>query len=172
VMGILTSEANLTNQVLTAPAGDRYSYIEEGVAQVLDHSLTSAGLNPNVRGLNFVHANADAPVASNPASDHDGVVLFVMSDFDGDGYADDADSCATGDARPTVILGDCDSGVANLAFEGGCTLADQINAMHASARNHGQFVSSVGKLLNDLMKSGAITGAEKGALESCAARMN
>lgn len=172
VMGILTSGASLTNQVLTVAAGDRYSYIEEGIAQVLDHSLTSAGLNPNVRGMNFVHANADAAVKSNPASDHDGVVLFVMSDFDADGYADDVDNCATGDARPTVILDGCDSGAPNLAFEGGCTLADQINALHASARNHGQFVSSVGKLLNDLMKNGQLTGAEKGAIESCAAQMN
>ena len=172
VMGILTSNANLTNQVLTVTAPERYSYVEDGVAQVLDHSLTSQPLNPNVRELDMVHANADAAFSSNPPSDHDGVVLFVMTDHDGDGYADDQDNCPTGDARPTVILNGCDSGAPNIAFPGGCTLADQINALHASAKNHGQFVASVGKLLGDLMKNGQLTGAQKGAIESCAGQWN
>jgi len=172
VMGILTTGAGLTNQVLSVEAGERYSYIQNGVAQVLDHSLTSAGLDPYVRGLTMVHANADAPVSFGAESDHDAVVLFVMSDYDGDGHADDADSCPTGDTRPKVILDGCDTGVANLAMAGGCTLTDQINALHESAKNHGQFVSEVAKLLHALVKSGAITGAEKGAIESCAAQWN
>lgn len=172
IMGILTSSASLTNQVLTVSAGDRYSYVEDGVAQVLDHSLTSAAVNPFVRGMQFAHANADAPYATSPASDHDGVVLFVMTDHDGDGLADDNDDCPTGDARPTVILNGCDSGAPNIAFAGGCTLADQINALHASAKNHGQFAAAVGKLLDGLKKSGQLTGAQKGAIESCAAQWN
>jgi hypothetical protein len=172
VMGILTSEANLTNQVLTVPANDRYSYLHDGVAQVLDHSLTSATLNSWVRGVNYARANADAPVSAGAASDHDGVVLYVMTDHDGDGYADDVDSCPTGDARATVIIGDCDSGAPNLAMGGGCTLADQLAAIKATAKNHGQYVSEVGKLLNGLMKSGQLTGAQKGAIESCAGQSN
>lgn len=171
VMGILTSSANLTNQVLTVPAAERYSYIHEGVTQVLDHSLTSAPLNPYVRGVNFAHTNADAPVAFGPASDHEGVVLYVMTDHDGDGYADDADDCPTGDTSATVVLDGCDSGAPNILFDGGCTLADRINALKASAKNHGQFVSSVGKLLNGL-KGNELTGAQKGAIESCAAQWN
>jgi hypothetical protein len=38
------------------------------------------------------------------------------------------------------------------------------------ARNHGQFVSCVAHLLNSLKSDGRITGGEKGALQSCAAR--
>ncbi len=171
VMGILTSSADLTNQVLTVPPAERYSYIHEGVTQVLDHSLTSAPLDPYVRGVNFAHTNADAPVAFGPASDHEGVVLYVMTDHDGDGYADDTDDCPTGDASPTVVLDGCDSGVPNILFAGGCSLADQIAALKASAKNHGQFVSSVGKLLNSL-KGNELTGAQKGAIESCAAQWN
>jgi predicted extracellular nuclease len=172
VMGILTSTASLINQVFLASATERYSYVEEGVAQVLDHSLTSAPLNPNVRDLDFAHANADKPFEADPASDHDGVVLFVMSDHDGDGYPDDEDDCPTGDASATVVLDGCDSGAPNIAFPGGCTLTDQITALHASAKNHGQFVSSVAKLLNALVKSGQLTGAQKGAIQSCAAQWN
>ncbi|HEX8253367.1 MAG TPA: hypothetical protein VF846_09485, partial [Thermoanaerobaculia bacterium] len=172
VMGILTSSANLTNQVLTVAANDRYSYVHDGIAQVLDHSLTSAALNTYVRGANFAHTNADAPYALAPASDHDGVVLYVMTDHDGDGYADDTDSCPTGDARATVILNGCDSGVPNMLFEGGCTLADKIAALRAEAKNHGQFVAAVGKLLNSFKKGQDLTGAQKGAIQSCAAQWN
>ncbi|HEX2834058.1 MAG TPA: lamin tail domain-containing protein [Thermoanaerobaculia bacterium] len=172
VMHTVTANAGLTNQVLTVAANDRYSYVEEGVAQVLDHTLTSTALNPFVRGAAFGHANADAPSSAAAPSDHDGVVLFVMTDHDGDGFADDQDNCATGDARPTVILDGCDSGVANPVNANGCSLTDQLTALHAAAKNHGQFVSSVAKLLNEWMKNGVITGAQKGALESCVARWN
>ncbi len=172
VMGILTSGANLTNQVLTVAAGDRYSYVHEGVAQVLDHSLTSQPLNSWVRALQYARANADSPVAFSPASDHDGVVLFVMTDHDGDGYADDNDTCATGDARPTVILNGCDSGAPNFIFEDGCSLTDKIVALRASAKNHGQFVTAVGKLLNGMKKGNELTGAQKGAITACAGRWN
>lgn len=171
VMGIVTANAGLTNQVLSVAANDRYSYVHEGVAQVLDHSLTSASLDPFVRALEFARANADAPAAAEAVSDHDGLVLFVMTDHDGDGYPDDADGCPTGDSRATVILGGCDSGAPNIAFGGGCTLADQINGLRGSAKNHGQFVASVGKLLDGLVKNGSLTGAQRGAIESCAARM-
>jgi predicted extracellular nuclease len=172
VMGILTTTASLTNQVFLSPANERYSYVQNGVAQVLDHSVTSSTMNPWVRDLDFAHANADKPFEANPASDHDGVVLFVMSDHDGDGYADDDDDCPTGDTSPTVVLDGCDSGAPNIAFPGGCTLADQIAALHASAKNHGQFVSSVANLLNSLVSSGQLTGAQKGAIQSCAAQWN
>ncbi|MEA2463098.1 MAG: hypothetical protein QOJ98_845, partial [Acidobacteriota bacterium] len=172
VMGILTSSANLTNQVLTVAANDRYSYVHEGVAQVLDHSLTSLPLNAWVRGLQWVRANADAPVASSPASDHDGVVLYVMTDHDGDGYADDNDTCATGDARPTVILDACDSGAPNIIFADGCSLTDKIVALHAAAKNHGQFMAAVGKLINGMKKGDELTGAQKGAITACAGQWN
>ena len=172
VMGILTSTANLTNQVLTVAANDRYSYVEEGVAQVLDHSLTSAPLNAYVRELNFAHVNADAPVALSPASDHDGVVLFVMTDHDADGLADDLDNCPAGDARPTVILNGCDSGAPNLIFAGGCSLADLINEAHATAKNHGQFLAEVNRILNSLKKDNSLTGEQKGAITACAGQWN
>lgn len=94
---------DLTNQVLSLPMVpfDRYSYVHEGSGQVLDHSLTSEALNPWVRDLQFARGNSDAPDSflgdySSPVriSDHDGVVLYVMTDYDGDGIADDVDNCA------------------------------------------------------------------------------
>ncbi len=91
---------NLTNQVLGLPAADRYSFIFGGTAQVLDHALTSSALNTFARGMAYGRGNADAardlinddttPLRS---SDHDGLVLYVMSDFDADGVPDDQDAC-------------------------------------------------------------------------------
>lgn len=77
-------DPNLTNQVDHLPAGERYSFIFSGSAQVLDHALTSSTLNPAVTGFAYGRGNADAAVdlindASTPlrASDHDGLVLFI-----------------------------------------------------------------------------------------------
>ena len=75
---------DLTNQVLNLPANERYSFVFRGSAQVLDHALTTSGLDPDVTGFAYGRGNAGAPLAlldddSTPlrASDHDGFVVFV-----------------------------------------------------------------------------------------------
>jgi len=90
-------DPNLYDEVLGMPAGQRYSYIYDGTAQVLDHALTSQGIAPFVRGMQYGRGNADAPeylelddFTPQRCSDHDGLVLFLMSDFNGDGVPDDA----------------------------------------------------------------------------------
>ncbi len=93
-------DPDLTNQVLSLPSEERYSFIFGGNAQVLDHMLTGVSANPFVRGVQFGRGNADTPssfatVAATAlrSSDHDGLVLYLMSDRDGDGVADDVDNC-------------------------------------------------------------------------------
>lgn len=93
---------NLFDQALSLPTAERYSFIFNGSAQLLDHTLTTANLSSYLRGLQFSRGNADAPASlvSNPVtplgmSDHDGEVLFVMTDADADGLADDVDNCST-----------------------------------------------------------------------------
>ena len=95
-----------------------------------------------------------------------------ISDTDGDGVPDSQDLCPNSDLNPTVVIDGCDSGVANQLDADGCTLADLIQEIAAGAANHGQFVSGVAQLANDLKKAGIITGQEKGALQSCAAQAN
>ena len=75
---------DLTNQVLSLPAEERYSFIFQGSAQVLDHALTSTALNPAVTGFAYGRGNADAAVdlinddsTSLRSSDHDGLVLYL-----------------------------------------------------------------------------------------------
>ncbi|HET7711847.1 MAG TPA: endonuclease/exonuclease/phosphatase family protein [Thermoanaerobaculia bacterium] len=70
-------EPNLTNHVSRLPATERYSYLFEGSAQVLDHALTSAAWTQNVQGLEYARTNADAPDSANAISDHDGLVLYI-----------------------------------------------------------------------------------------------
>ena len=70
---------------------------------------------------------------------------------------------------PTVIIGGIDSGVPNLLLSSGSTISDMIASAAIEAENHGQFVSSVAAIANDLMKSGVISGSQKGGLQSCAA---
>jgi predicted extracellular nuclease len=91
---------DLFNQLLSEPAAERYSFVFDGSAQALDHSLTSQALAPFVRGLDHLRGNADSPAGLLNdfstvlrAADHDGLALFVMSDYDADGDPDDADNC-------------------------------------------------------------------------------
>ncbi len=94
-------DPNMSNVVDTIVAADeRYSFIFSGNAQVLDHALVSSEAVGLVSGAEFGRGNADGaeelinddmtPVAS---SDHDGLVVYMMKDADGDKVADAVDFC-------------------------------------------------------------------------------
>ena len=92
---------DLTNQTFNMPADQRYSFVFDGTAQSLDHAITSQALDVHVRGAEHARGNADAPFAfavdGNTAlrsSDHDGTVLFLLTDLDADGVPDSLDACA------------------------------------------------------------------------------
>jgi hypothetical protein len=97
-------------------------------------------------------------------------------DSDGDGVPDSEDNCPHSDLSPTVVIGGCDSGVDNDlfvddgGFGNGCTTSDLIAACGEDVSNHGKFVSCVAHLTNDLKRAGAITGQQKGKIQSCAAQ--
>jgi hypothetical protein len=96
---------------------------------------------------------------------------FEPGDTDGDGVGDDVDECPATDASAlTVVVGTCDSGVANTLLPSGCSMTDLVTACVAGAKNHGKFVSCVAKAMNALKKSHVISGAQKGKIQSCAAR--
>ncbi len=95
---------------------------------------------------------------------------WTFPDADGDGVADDEDCNPNSDVRPTIVLCNRNTGVPNTLFENGCTMADLIAQLAASASNHGQFVSGVAQLTNQWVQDGLITGQQKGAIQSAAAR--
>ncbi len=78
--------------------------------------------------------------------------------------------CSIPDTELTVIIDGCDSGVSNDVVEQDCTVSDKITQCAMSAQNHGEFVSCVAHLTNDLKKQGKITGKDKGKIQSCAAK--
>jgi hypothetical protein len=107
-------DPNLTNRVLSLPEGQRYSFIFGGSAQVLDHALTSAGLDPFVtdfaftRGNSDVAANGDQGPDARRVSDHDGLALFLLADSDLDGVPNAEDRCSATqipESVPEILLG-------------------------------------------------------------------
>ena len=89
---------------------------------------------------------------------------------DGDGVPDGVDQCIGSSRDATVIIDGCNSGVPNTTFPTGCRISDQINDCAVGAGNHGAFVSCVADLTNTLKANGVISGSQKGAIQSCAAR--
>ncbi len=103
-------DPDLVDRTLDLPAAERYSYVTSGTAEAIDHILTAAPLADWVRGFAYARHSADAPasLAADPttplrASDHDGAVLWIMSDADADGVPDDVDDCVA--TEPPVVTG-------------------------------------------------------------------
>ena len=95
-----------------------------------------------------------------------------LNDEDGDGVCGDVDECANSSQGLTVSVAGCESGVSNTLFATGCTLQDRVNNCGVGASNHGEFVSCVAHLTNDLKSQGLLTGRQKGRIQRCAAKSN
>lgn len=80
-------DPNLTNQVMSLPPDERYSFIFSGSAQVLDHALTTEAMTARVRWFAYGRGNTDAAVdllndaaTALRSSDHDGFVMAFVGD--------------------------------------------------------------------------------------------
>ena len=94
---------------------------------------------------------------------------------DRDGVLEAEDKCSESILTDTVIIEgceECDSGVRNVVFKDGCTMSDLIAQCSGGEKDHGNFVSCVADLTNEWKSAGFISGAEKGAIQSCAAKSN
>ncbi|MBT8108347.1 MAG: lamin tail domain-containing protein [Gammaproteobacteria bacterium] len=168
---------NLTNSV---PESERYSFVFRGSAQALDHALTSMSLDMSFRGLEYGRGNADAAVDlinddTTPlrSSDHDGLVLFITKDVDGDGVNDDADVCPAtsipeapteglGRNRFALIDGDFEFDTVESKGKGpgrgystidtaGCSCAQIVEA-EGLGKGHSKFGCSIGVMDNWVRK--------------------
>ncbi|MGN6360552.1 MAG: endonuclease/exonuclease/phosphatase family protein [Thermomicrobiales bacterium] len=78
----LTTLAPLSDLALAVPAAERYSYIYQGEAQVLDHILVTAGLKTRLEKITYAHLDADFPesraqdLSPYRVSDHDPPVAW------------------------------------------------------------------------------------------------
>jgi PA domain-containing protein len=98
-------------------------------------------------------------------------VGWTFPDADNDGVPNDEDCNPNSVTSPTIVIGGIDTGVPNTLFANGCTMADilaQLAADHTN--NHGDYVSAVAALTNQWVADGLITGRQKGAIQSAAAK--
>jgi predicted extracellular nuclease len=108
-------DPNLFNEIFSLAEAERYSFVFEGNAQVLDHMLTSESIAPAVKGIEYARGNSDSPAelfeandTTLRASDHDAVVLHILADTDFDGVPNGVDVCpgtAIPESVPTSQLG-------------------------------------------------------------------
>jgi plastocyanin len=79
------------------------------------------------------------------------------------------DACPVSDERPTVIIGNVDSKVANVDTGNGCTIADLVDA-DGQWVSHSAFVSHVTQVTDRLLAEGTITRKNRSALINAAKR--
>lgn len=79
------------------------------------------------------------------------------------------DACPGSDLRETVVVGERDSGVANVDRGDGCTVNDLI-VEEATYADHGAFVDHVDQVTDRLVADGVLTGEEKGSIMRAAGR--
>lgn len=80
------------------------------------------------------------------------------------------DLCVDSDLRPTVSIGNIETGAENDLFDNGCSISDYIKQCKQDASGHNEFVICVADLTNRLLAEGVIEGWEKGAIQSSAAK--
>lgn len=101
--------------------------------------------------------------------DMDGVGDVCDGDVDGDNVANEDDECESLVSN-TVVIDQCDTGVANSVMGNGCSVADLISECAEDVGNHGKYVSCVSKVTRQLRKDDLIYGSDQGAIMSCAAQ--
>ncbi len=100
----------LVNLATLLPAGERYSYVFEGTAQVLDHVLVNQPMRQRLTRFTYARNNTDFPegfesdfTVTTRLSDHDGAVAYFGSGTesrgDGNGARVSRGRCAISPAR-------------------------------------------------------------------------
>jgi hypothetical protein len=156
-----------------APTGENPSALcdlnQDGHCDATDFQLLQGALGKCLEDF-LTPADVRADVDGDGCVTPDDQEILVSSDFDNDGVLGFDDACPLSDLSITVVIDSCDSKVSNTLRSNGCTISDLIAACARGARNHGQFVSCVSSLTNDLNQAGTITGQQQGAIQRCAAQ--
>ena len=71
-----------------------------------------------------------------------------------------------------IEIAECGTGVVNVVFDDGCTMADELLACEVDVRNHGDYVTCVTEIARGWKSDGLISGNEFGSIVSCAGKSN
>lgn len=93
-------------------------------------------------------------------------------DSDGDGVPDEDDECPDSDLRDFVDVGSGPTSIPNVVGDDGCSIQDDVHHCEDTARNHGQYVSCVNKLADQLYKDGVISKQQRQEMKTGAAKSN
>ena len=134
--------------------------------------------NEQVSGVRITSGNTTLGAANNDGAGADVVVMddFIygepFQDLDNDNVPDSLDQCLSSDLRAKVDVNGLEPGVTsidNTVDENGCSIQDLVNNCADGATNHGQYVSCIAHLANDLRKAGTITKSQSKELKVGAA---
>lgn len=149
----------------TVPNEDQTDTDKDGLGDACDDFTDQDG-----DGVADEDDNCPADANSDQADlDGDGIGNVCDDDIDGDDVANDDDECESVPTE-TVVIDQCDTGVANTVMGNGCSVADLISECADDVRNHGKYVSCVSREARSLRKEGVIYGSDQGAIMSCAAQ--
>ena len=104
--------------------------------------------------------------------DGDEVTYDFEADDDEDGVPNELDECPDSDLRPFVNVGTGNTSIPNAVNEEGCSIQDLVHHCEDTAKNHGQYVSCITKLANDLYDAGVITKSQRQEMKTGAAKSN
>jgi hypothetical protein len=113
------------------------------------------------------------PEGSEGTTCSDTLKIFYGGDFPKTvlvtGKAVDAGALPKNLTPDTISIGEYNTGVLDRDYKG-TSISELISACAADVKNHGEFVSCVTHLTNELKEDGVITGEEKSAIQSCAVK--
>ncbi len=188
IEGMNGSSFNLTSAYVTAVQNPHYITIKgyNGSNPIPVYSRTDWVLCTNKSFLfNFANVTKvviDPVDPNDPYSTFNNIVLDNVTvtkglggppavDADADGVPDAEDAFPNSrDVGTTVTIDGCDTGVPSMLFPDGSTISDLVYEIAEEAENHGQFVSGVAQLKNQLRKDAVLTAAQAAAIQECAAR--
>jgi len=71
-----------------------------------------------------------------------------------------------------ILVGECDTSIANAILDDGCTMNDVLTACAVSAHSHGEFISCVVRHANEWRRQGLLSGKDVGRIAHCAGTSN
>lgn len=137
------------------------------------YSITVTLVDPDPDGDGVNSDEDNCPQVANPGQedyDMDGSGDGCDEDDDNDGVMDDMDIFPQSNNNPTVMIGECDSGVPNTLLANGVYMNDKIDNAIASSHTFAGFIIRIAFLTNRWKRNGLISGRQKAAIRRCANR--